>query len=60
LEIAYRKPCFAGQTVRVNQCAFEENGRLGVAAVLVDEREAATQEALAAARPHAFARMHFS
>jgi len=60
LEIAYRKPCFAGQTVRVNQCAFEESGRLGVAAALVDEGQSATKEALAAARPHACARMHFS
>jgi hypothetical protein len=60
LEIVYRKPCFAGQTVRVIQRAFEESGRLGVAAVLVEEGGAATEEALTASRPHAYARMHFS
>ena len=59
LEIVYRKPCFAGQTVRVVQRAFEQSGRLGVAAVLVEEGKAATEEALTALRPHAYARMHF-
>jgi acyl-CoA thioesterase FadM len=59
LDIAYRKPCFAGQTMRVVQQAFEEQGRLGVAAVLVDEKEAVSDETLARAKPHAYVRMTF-
>lgn len=59
LDIAYRKPCFAGQTMRVVQQAFEQDGRLGVASVIVEEAEAANPETLAAAKPHAYARMTF-
>jgi hypothetical protein len=55
LEIAYRKPCFAGQTVRVVQQAFELGGRLGVAAALVDEES--VRDATALARPATFARL---
>jgi hypothetical protein len=58
-DIAYRKPCFAGQSMRVALQAFEAGGRLGVAAVLVTEADAATDESLARARPHAYARMAF-
>jgi hypothetical protein len=57
LDIVYRKPCFAGQTMRVVQRAFELEGRLGVAAVLVDEKDVASEETLSAARPHAYVRM---
>jgi hypothetical protein len=57
IDIVYRKPCFAGQTMRVVQRAFEAGGRLGVAAVLVPEGDAASEEALSAARPHAYVRM---
>ena len=59
LDIAYRKPCFAGQTMRVVQQAFEHEGQLGVAAVLVEDREAASPELLAAAKPHAYTRITF-
>jgi len=59
LDIAYRKPCFAGQTMRVVQQAFEHEGRLGIAAVLVDDAEAQNEEALARARPHAYVRILF-
>jgi acyl-CoA thioesterase FadM len=59
LDIAYRKPCFAGQTVRVGLQAFEADGRLGAAAVLVDEADATSEEALAWAKPHAYATMTF-
>jgi hypothetical protein len=59
MEIVYRKPCFAGQTMRVFQRAFEAEGRLGVAAVLVAEQDAVSSEALTRARPHAYARMTF-
>jgi hypothetical protein len=59
LDIAYRKPCFAGQAMRIVQQAFEEEGRLGVAAVLVEEGDVASDETLAKAKPHAYVRMTF-
>ena len=59
LDIAYRKPCFAGQMMRVVQQAFEEGGRLGVAAVLVEDRELAGTELAPGAKPHAYARITF-
>jgi len=59
MDIAYRRPCFAGQTMRVVQQAFEEQGRLGMAAVLVEEKDAASDETLARAKPHAYVRMTF-
>ena len=59
LDIAYRKPCFAGQTMRVVQQAFEHEGRLGIAAVLVEDSEAVSAEALARAKPHAYVRITF-
>ena len=59
IDIAYRKPCFAGQTMRVVQQAFEENGRLGVAAVLVEEREVADGALAPGAKPHCYARITF-
>ena len=54
MDIAYRKPCFAGQTMRVMQQAFESEGAIGVASVLVDA------SAPPDARPHVCARMTFS
>ena len=59
LDIAYRKPCFAGQTMRVVQQAFEHEGRLGVAAVLVEDKDVASAETLARAKPHAYVRITF-
>jgi hypothetical protein len=59
LDIAYRKPCFAGQSMRVVQQAFEEGGRLGVSAVLVEEGELAGSELAPGAKPHAYARITF-
>jgi hypothetical protein len=59
LEIVYRKPCFAGQTMRVVQQAFEEDGKLGIAASLVEAKDATSAEGLAQARPHTFVRMWF-
>jgi hypothetical protein len=59
LEIAYRKPCFAGQRTRVALQAFDQGGRLGVAGVLVDDGDLPTDDALAGARPHAFVRILF-
>jgi hypothetical protein len=53
MDIAYRKPCFVGQTMRVVQQAFEVDGKLGVATVLVPDG------ALPDARPHVYAQMLF-
>jgi hypothetical protein len=55
MDILYRKPTFAGQTMRVLQQAFEHEGRLGVAAVLVDQADVAISQA----KPHAYVRMMF-
>lgn len=58
VDIAYRKPCFAGQSMRVVLQAFEAGVRLGVAAAIVTESDA-KDENLASARPHAYVRMGF-
>jgi hypothetical protein len=59
VDIAYRKPCFAGQVVRVAQQAFEADGRLGVGAVLVAEADAASEGSVDVARAHAYVRLGF-
>jgi hypothetical protein len=59
LDIAYRKPCFAGQTMHVVQQAFELDGQLGTAAVLVEARDAENAASLRVAKPHAYLRMTF-
>jgi hypothetical protein len=59
IDIAYRKPCFAGQTMRVSQQAFLHERRLGVVASLVPEPAAAVGEAPGSARPHTYMRMMF-
>jgi len=59
VDIAYRKPCFAGQTMRVVQQAFEADGKLGMSAVLVDAAAMVDGVAPADARPHIFARTMF-
>jgi len=59
-EIAYRKPFFAGERARVAARAFTLGDRAGVAAVLLDEREAASPLKLEKARPRAFARLILS
>jgi hypothetical protein len=59
LDIAYRKPCFAGQTMHVVQQAFEADGKLGVAAALVDAKDAQSDATIARAKPHAYVRMLF-
>jgi acyl-CoA thioesterase FadM len=60
IDIAYRKPCFAGQNVRIVLRAYELPGTLGVVAMVVDDAE--EQIALGAngvPRPHVCARMEF-
>ena len=59
LEIAYRKPCFAGQAVRVVQQGFELEGRAGMSAALFDDDVTREPESLAKARPYTFARFLF-
>jgi hypothetical protein len=54
IDIAYRKPCFVGQTMRVVQQAFEVDGKLGVSTVLVPDA------APADARPNVYAQMLFA
>jgi hypothetical protein len=59
LDIAYRKPCFAGQTMRVLMQAFEQNGRLGVIGSLVPEVAGGADRDIAAGRAHTVARLTF-
>ena len=63
MDIVYRKPCFAGQTMHVVQRAFEVGQRLGVVAILVDgappTHPAEQGEGLSGARPHAYVQMAF-
>lgn len=53
LEIAYRKPCFAGQTARVALGLYREGARLGAYGGFYDAEELA-RSGLAEATPHAF------
>jgi hypothetical protein len=59
VDIAYRKPCFAGQSVRIAQQAYESEGRLGVVATIAVLPEDAGGRKLAPVRPHAYVRMEF-
>jgi hypothetical protein len=68
LEIAYRKPCFAGMRARVALQAFQEGSRLGVIGVLVDAASVppdgliggrSADGSLSAVRPHAVVRIAF-
>lgn len=59
VDVAYRKPCFAGQTMRVVQQAFELGGTLGTTAALVTEADAAGGDDLSRMRPYTYVRMTF-
>ena len=59
LEIGYRKPCFAGEKMRVATRAFMLDGRLGVSAVLVTDEEAKTRESLAGAKARTYVQLVF-
>ena len=59
IDIAYRKPCFAGQSMRVVEQAFAYAGGVGVVAALVLHEAGTTDDALLRARPHVYARMWF-
>lgn len=54
IEIGFRKPCFAGDSMRVALRAYRLGDSLGAVGVWVAERDATTAEAMAAARPHAY------
>ncbi len=60
MEIAYRKPCFAGEAARVLQQAFELDGRVGVSAALLPELAFVSKESLAQAKPLTYARILFA
>jgi acyl-CoA thioesterase FadM len=51
IEIGFRKPCFAGQSMRIAVRAYALGGKLGAAGIFVTESDAAN---LATARPHAY------
>jgi len=59
IDIAYRKPCSAGQTMRVALQAFEHEGTLGVRAVLVERIDGPGEQTLTGGRPHTFVQMTF-
>jgi len=59
IDIVYRKPCFAGQAMRVALQAFEHDGALGICAVLVEHRGGPADLILGQARPHTFVQMTF-
>jgi hypothetical protein len=58
LEIAYRKPFFAGQRARVALATFETSDALGTCGGVFDADEIA-RVGLAQAKPHAYVRMGF-
>lgn len=60
LEVGYRKPCFAGQRVRLALRAYEDGERLGAVGGFYAEADAASPEALARAQPHAYVKMAFA
>ena len=62
LEIAYRKPCFAGQVLQVALQTFEKDDRVGATGVLVeaaDALDAAATDASLRARARALVRIEF-
>ncbi len=59
LEIGYRKPCFAGDRVRIALQAYQLGLHYGAVGTFVGADDAADESALATARPHAYVWMHF-
>jgi hypothetical protein len=59
VDIAYRKPCFAGQTVRILLQAYRVGDKLGACGVFVGESAAGSQQEALASRPHCFVSMIF-
>ena len=59
LEIGYRKPCFAGQTMRVVQRAFRLEARYGIASSLIEDSQSTNAQIINAAKPLSCARIIF-
>ena len=59
IEIGFRKPCFAGQTMRIALRAYTLGETIGAVGVYVTESDAASEATLAKARPHAFVHTRF-
>jgi hypothetical protein len=63
-EVCYRKPCFAGQSMRMVLRAFEHQGRPGALGCIVPEDDARNPDSLARVltegRAHCYMRMLFS
>jgi hypothetical protein len=59
LEIAYRKPCFAGDRVHVALQTYALGDRFGAVGVFVNADEAPDDQSLGRARPHAAIWMQF-
>lgn len=58
LDIAYRKPCFAGDRMRIDLTAFELDGRLGAVGAFV-RHDAPPAGSSGAPRPHCTVRVLF-
>lgn len=59
-EMAYRKPCFAGQRVRIALRAFQAGDEIGaVGGLITEEAASGPVDDLAATRPYCFARLVF-
>ncbi len=54
IEIGFRKPCFAGQTMRIALRAYTLGEKIGAVGVYVTEKDAASEATLAVARAHAY------
>ncbi len=59
IEIAYRKPCFAGQVLRLAIQAYERGGHLGAVGMLVGAPDASGDEGAIRARARAVVRIDF-
>ncbi len=54
LEISFRKPCFAGDRVRVALRTYERGGSYGAAGMIVGSDDATRDPTFSTARPHAY------
>lgn len=59
LEIAYRRPCFAGEELRVAVQAYEQDGGLGIVGVLAEHSQAGLSIVELLARARTYVRMGF-
>ncbi|UJR78239.1 acyl-CoA thioesterase [Sandaracinus amylolyticus] len=59
VDLAFRKPCFAGDRVRITLRAYRAGDEIGVLGAVVSASEALTAGATPTERAHVFARMQF-